>query len=66
MTQPDVNDFDRATAQAGNVGTLREVWEFLGANKKWWLLPILLVMGFFSLLIVLSGTGVAPIIYTLF
>ena len=66
MTQPDVNDFARVTAQTHNVGMLRELWEFLSTNKKWWLLPILLVMGLFSLLILLSGTGVAPIIYTLF
>ncbi len=38
----------------------------LRTTKKWWLLPIVLVIVVFSLLIFLSGTGVAPLIYTLF
>ncbi|HOX56462.1 MAG TPA: DUF5989 family protein [Candidatus Paceibacterota bacterium] len=43
-----------------------ELWGFLRHNKKWWLLPILFFLLFFGLLIFLSGTGVAPFIYTLF
>ena len=38
--------------------------DYLKANKKWWLLPILLVLLLFGVLIVLSGTGAAPFIYT--
>jgi hypothetical protein len=33
-------------------------------NKKWWLLPIVIVLFLFGLLIFLSGTGAAPFIYT--
>jgi hypothetical protein len=43
-----------------------EFWYFLMQNKKWWLLPILLLMGLMGLLVLLSGTGAAPFIYTLF
>lgn len=43
-----------------------EIFDFLAHNKKWWLLPILVMMGLFGLLIFLSGTSVAPFIYTLF
>ena len=43
---------------------LGEFWEFLRHNKKWWLLPILIVLLLFGLLIFLSGTGAAPFIYT--
>ena len=44
-----------------------ELWSFLKARKKFWLLPILIVMAFFGGLIVLSqGSAVAPFIYTLF
>ncbi|MGE0254394.1 MAG: DUF5989 family protein [Alphaproteobacteria bacterium] len=46
---------------------LAELWMFLRVRKKFWLLPILLVMVLFGGLIVLTkGSAVAPFIYTLF
>jgi hypothetical protein len=46
---------------------LREFWAFLRVRKKFWLLPIFLVMAAFGGLIVLSkGSAVAPFIYTIF
>ena len=46
---------------------LKEFWEFLTTRKKYWLLPILLVLVLFGGLIVLSqGSAVAPFIYTIF
>ena len=46
---------------------LKEFWEFIKVRKKYWLLPILLVLVLFGGLIVLSqGTAVAPFIYTIF
>ena len=46
---------------------LIEFWRFLRARKKYWLVPILLVMALLGGLIVLSqGSAVAPFIYTLF
>ena len=46
---------------------LRELWGFLKVRKKFWLLPIILVLLLFGVLVVLtSGTAVAPFIYTLF
>jgi membrane-bound ClpP family serine protease len=39
---------------------------FLSENKKWWLLPILILIGVFGLLVALATTGVAPFIYTMF
>jgi hypothetical protein len=48
-------------------GFLGEIWAFLKARKKFWLLPILLVMLMLGGLIVLTqGSAVAPFIYTLF
>lgn len=45
----------------------RELWQFLRIRKKFWLLPIMLMMALFGGLIVLSqGSAVAPFIYTLF
>jgi hypothetical protein len=46
---------------------LKEFWEFLKFRKKYWLIPILLVLVFFGGLIVLSqGSAIAPFIYTIF
>lgn len=45
---------------------LVEFWDFLRHNKKWWLIPILFVLFVFAVLIILSGTGAAPFIYTLY
>ena len=47
-------------------GLVSEFLYFLGQNKKWWLLPILIVMGLVGILVLLAGTGAAPFIYTLF
>ena len=45
----------------------RELWGFLRARKKFWLLPIIIVMGLLGGLIVLSqGSAIAPFIYTIF
>ena len=43
-----------------------EYWDFLKHNKKWWLLPILVVVFGMGALVLLSGSGAAPFIYTLF
>ena len=46
---------------------LIEFWEFLKVRKKYWSLPILLVLVLFGGLIVLSqGSAIAPFIYTIF
>ena len=46
---------------------IAELWHFLRARKKFWLLPILIMMEIFGGLLVLShGTAVAPFIYTIF
>jgi hypothetical protein len=39
---------------------------FLKENKKWWLLPILVVLLLVALLSIFAGTGAAPFIYTMF
>tara|TARA_B100001248_G_C27131132_1_gene340148 strand:- start:202 stop:354 length:153 start_codon:yes stop_codon:yes gene_type:complete len=45
----------------------KEFWEFLIERKKYWLLPIIIVLALFGFLIVLSqGSVIAPFIYTIF
>jgi hypothetical protein len=44
-----------------------ELWRFMRARKKFWLLPIFIVMFLLGgLLILAQGSAVAPFIYTLF
>ena len=46
---------------------LKEFWDFLKVRKKYWLLPVLIVLIIFGGLIILAqGSAVAPFIYTLF
>ncbi len=46
---------------------LTDMWDFLKVRKKFWLLPLLLVLLLFGgLLFLTAGTAVAPFIYTLF
>jgi hypothetical protein len=46
---------------------LREFWSFLRVRKKYWLLPVFIMMIIFGGLIMLTqGSAVAPFIYTLF
>ena len=46
---------------------IREFWEFLKFRKKYWLLPIIIVLAMFGGLIILTqGSAVAPFIYTIF
>jgi hypothetical protein len=46
---------------------IRELLQFLKARKKFWMLPIIIVMvAFGGLLVLAQGSAVAPFIYTLF
>lgn len=48
------------------MGILSEILSYLRDSRKWWMLPIVVVLVLFGALIVLAGTGLAPFIYTLF
>ena len=57
--------FNKAWIKLGEF--IKEFWEFLMERKKYWLLPIIIVLALFGVLIVLSqGSAVAPFIYTIF
>ena len=55
---------EQAGQKRGNI--LREFVDFLRHNKKWWLLPIVLILLLLGLLVLLSGTALAPFLYPLF
>lgn len=46
---------------------LRDLWHFLYARKKWWLVPVILVLALLGAVLVLAeGSALAPFIYTIF
>ncbi len=59
------NEFEKA-AQQTPPNLARQLFAFLVENKKWWLVPIVLVLGLVGLLSLVAGTGAAPFIYTMF
>ncbi len=51
----------------GRLSIVREFWEFLRGRKKYWLLPIVLILLLLGLVIVLTAqSALAPFIYTVF
>ncbi len=63
--ESDADEFARQAQQA-STGLIREFFDFLRHNKKWWLTPIILVLLLVGLIIVFGGSAAAPFIYTLF
>jgi len=64
MNPSPPDDFERAAGEPARGGLVGEFWQFLRHNRKWWLLPIVVVLLIFSIFVVLAGTGAAPFIYT--
>jgi hypothetical protein len=65
MSDPIPNDFDKASAAPAR-GIIAEFWLFMKCTKKFWLLPLLVILLGLGLMILLGGTAAAPFIYTLF
>lgn len=64
MSKP-ASEFERvASEEKGNF--FGDLWYMLRQNGKWWLLPIFIILLLFAGLMLLSGTAVAPFIYTIF
>lgn len=55
-----------ANEQPQGGSLVRDFIHFLADNKKWWLAPIVLALLVIGALLILSGSAVAPFIYTLF
>lgn len=50
-----------------NKGLLGELWDFLKVRKKWWLLPIIIMLVLVGVLIIFgSSSSVSPFVYALF
>ena len=59
-------EFERIAREGREGSFVEELWALLRQHRKYWLIPIVIVLLFFGLLVSLSGTAVAPFIYTLF
>ncbi len=47
-------------------GFFGEFWAYLRHSKKWWMLPILVILLVLGVFVLLSSTGLGPFIYALF
>lgn len=63
--QKPTNEFEQANKQE-QAGIVKEFIAFLGENKKFWMIPLLLALLAIGALLILGGTAAAPFIYTLF
>ncbi|MFC1759359.1 DUF5989 family protein [Planctomycetota bacterium] len=59
------SEFEKLAGEK-DLSIVQEFMQFIIENKAWWMVPILLVIGLVGLLVILSSTGAAPFIYTLF
>jgi hypothetical protein len=53
------------TARPDDPGVLTRVWDFLKVRKRYWLLPMLLVLALFAVLVMLSVGSEGNFVYTL-
>ena len=66
MTNQPSSDFEKAVSTRATESVLSDLWYFLRHTRKWWLLPLFIVLLAFGALMLLGGTAAAPFIYTLF
>ncbi len=52
---------------AAKLGILGELFQFLWQNKRWWLIPVLVVLVMISVVLIMSqSSAIGPFIYSLF
>ena len=68
MTDHGRDEHEHFARQADEAapGIVREFWDFLRFNKKWWLMPIIAVLLVVGVVVVVGSGVAAPFIYTLF
>ncbi len=62
---PEAGEFTREAAR-GQTSFLREYWDFLRHEKRWWMTPILLALLIAAGFVIIGGSVAAPFIYALF
>ncbi len=63
-TKPRQEFEQQATAKER--GFVREFWRFALDNKKWWMIPIVVVLLLVGILVLITSTGAGALIYPLF
>lgn len=63
-SEPSRRFVDEGERKAPNM--IAELWHMLNRSKKWWLTPIILAAVLLGGLMLLFGTPLSPLIYTLF
>lgn len=66
MNNREKKRFDEIDPEQQNMSLIAELIYMLKHNKKYWMIPLILMLLGFSLLLLLGSTGAAPFIYTLF
>jgi Family of unknown function (DUF5989) len=66
MSEPEKTPNDFASAGKEKTGIVSEFLAMLKQNKKFWLIPIVILLLLVGVLIILGSTAAAPFIYTLF
>jgi hypothetical protein len=66
MDKNPPRDLKQAAQEEARAPLLKDFWQFLIREKRWWLTPFLVVLLLLGLLTCLSSSAVAPFIYTLF
>jgi hypothetical protein len=61
-----MNQFEELSRPRSKPTLLADLKYFLQHSKKWWMLPLIMLLVMFGGLMLLSGTAAAPFIYTLF
>ena len=65
MTEQKKQSFEEA-GTGKDTGLGAEILAMLKQNKKYWLMPLIVVLLLFGILVILGSTAAAPFIYTLF
>ena len=65
-TLHESRDNEQLLQAAGNPSFVSDLWDFLKTSRKWWMLPLFLMLLILSVILVLGKTAVAPFIHTLF
>lgn len=62
----NVSEFESIDSDSRQPTIAEEFWLLVRENKKWWMIPIFVVLGLLGALAILGATGAAPFIYTMF
>jgi uncharacterized protein DUF5989 len=66
MSEQRLTEFEQIAEKGTQDNVFTDFWFLFRYSKKYWLLPVVLVLILLGGLMLLSGTAVAPFIYTLF